>query len=74
LILLDFYRVRIVQGGCRASIGRCRAQRRVVAFTLVDPAYRKGAKHGSEEKGEEEVEEEGLTFSSFVRASSRART
>jgi hypothetical protein len=41
--------------------------RRVVASALVGPAIAKGAKNGSEEKGKEEVEEEGLTFSSFVR-------
>jgi hypothetical protein len=32
----------------------------------------KGVSHGSEEKGEEEDEEEGLTFSGFAGAPSRA--
>jgi hypothetical protein len=32
----------------------------------------KGAKNGSEEKGKEEVQEEGLTFSSFVRLHKKA--
>jgi hypothetical protein len=67
LNLLDFYLVRIVQGGCQASIGRCRASGALWLSPSSVRPIEKGAENGSEEKGEEEVEEEGLTFSSFVR-------